>query len=216
MVPAGVPLRLYLTKRVSKRMDAPVLAKLAAPVFSFDHEVIPSGTQAIGHVSRLESVPKWQRVRATLGGDFTPLHVAEVEFTSLVLPDGREMQLHTVPSAGLNSLLPLRPPKQRNQNAQSATGLVGTAKQNLKDQAGAQIDRVKSIPDLVRGTDKKEWLSDYLMSRLPYHPQYVRSRTRFDAELVAPLNSGSEAVTSGTMARRGQESGSRPLTLYGC
>jgi hypothetical protein len=205
MIPAGVPLRLYLTKRVSKRMDALVEAKLAVPVYAFDHEVIPSGTRAVGHVSRLESVPKWQRVRAILGGDFTPLHVAQVEFTSLVLPDGREMQLHTVSSAGLNSLLPLRPPKQRNPSAQSASGLVGTAKQNLKDQTDAQIDRIRSLPDLVRGTDKKEWLSDYLMSRLPYHPQYVRSRTRFDAELATPLNFGSEAVTPGSMALLGSQ-----------
>jgi len=185
---------LYLTKRVSKRVNAAVEAKLLGPVYAFDHEVIPAGTQAIGHVSRLQSVSKWERTRAILGGDFTPLHVAQIEFTSLVLPDGREVQVQTVSSAGLNSLFPLRPLKQRNPNTQTAGGVVGATKQKVKDQANAQIDRVKSIPDLVRGTNKKEWLSDYLMSRLPYHPQYVRSRTRVDAELAAPLNFGSEAV----------------------
>jgi hypothetical protein len=199
-VPAGVPLRLYLTKRVPKRMDAPVKAQLAEPVYSFDREVIPSGTQAIGRVSRIESVSKWQRVRAILAGDFTPLHVAQIDFTSLRLADGREIQLQTVPSEGLNSLLPFRPPKKRVQNAQDASGIVATSKQQIKDQANAQIDRIKSLPGLVRGTDKKEWLSDYLMSRLPYHPQYVRSRTRFDAELAAPLNFGSEAVTPDAMS----------------
>ncbi|MGP0076741.1 MAG: hypothetical protein ACLPWF_32915 [Bryobacteraceae bacterium] len=204
-VPAGVPLRLYLTKRIPKRRDAPVEAKLAEPVYAFDREVIPSGTQAIGHVSRLESVSKWQRARAILGGDFTPLRVAQVDFTSLRLADGREIQLHTFSSAGLNSLLPLRPPKKRNQNAQSSSGLVATTKQNLKDQADAQIDRIKSLPDLVRGTDKKEWLSDYLMSRLPYHPQYVRSRTRFDAELAAPISFGAEAITPGAMTLLGSQ-----------
>src|ERR1700681_2636574 len=102
-VPAGVPLRLYLTKRVSKRVKAAVEAKLAGPVYAFDREVIPTGTQAIGHVSRLQPVSKWERTRAILGGDFTPLHVAQVEFTSLVLPGGSEMQLHTVPSEGLGS-----------------------------------------------------------------------------------------------------------------
>src|SRR5260370_41187682 len=80
-VPASVPLRLYLTKRVSKRVGAPVEAKLLGPVYAFDHEVIPAGTQAIGHVSRLQSVSKWERTRAILGGDFTPLHVAQIEFT---------------------------------------------------------------------------------------------------------------------------------------
>jgi hypothetical protein len=102
-VPASVPLRLYLTKRVSKRVGAPVDAKLIAPVYAFDHEVIPAGTKAIGHVSRLEPVSKWARTSAILGGDFTPLKVAELEFTRLVLPDGREVQVQTVASAGLNS-----------------------------------------------------------------------------------------------------------------
>jgi len=204
-VPASVPLRLYLTNRVSKRVGAPVEAKLLGPVYAFDHEVIPAGTQAIGHVSRLQSVSKWERTRAILGGDFTPLHVAQIEFTSLVLPDGREVQVQTVSSAGLNSLFPLRPLKQRNPNTQTAGGVVGATKQKVKDQANAQIDRVKSIPDLVRGTDKKEWLSDYLMSRLPYHPQYVRNRTRFDAELAAPLNFGSESVAADSLALLGSQ-----------
>jgi hypothetical protein len=204
-VPASVPLRVYLTKRVSKRVGAPVDGKLVGPVYAFDHLVIPAGTQAIGHVSRLESISKWERTRAILGGDFTPLHVAQIEFTSLTLPDGREVPVQTVSSAGLNSLFPLRPPKQRNPNAQSAGGVVGAAKQKVKDQANAQIDRVKSIPDLVRGTNKKEWLSDYMMSRLPYHPQYVRSRTRFDAELAAPLNFGSEAVAADSLALLGSQ-----------
>jgi hypothetical protein len=42
-VPSGVPLRLYLTKRVSKRVGAPVEAKLLEPIFAFDREVIPRG-----------------------------------------------------------------------------------------------------------------------------------------------------------------------------
>ena len=47
-VSSGVPLRLYLTKRVSKRLASPVEAKLLEPVFAFDREVIPAGTIALG------------------------------------------------------------------------------------------------------------------------------------------------------------------------
>jgi hypothetical protein len=205
IVPASVPLRLYLTKRVSKRLGAPVDARLIGPVYAFDHEVIPAGSEAIGHVSRLEPVSKWARTRAILGGDFTPLRVAEVEFTSLVLPGGREVQVQTVATAGLNSFFSTRPGKKTNPTAQPSTGIVSGAKKKVKDQANAQIDRIKGIPDLVRGTDKKEWLSDYLMSRLPYHPQYVRSKTRFDAELAAPLAFGSEAMAPDSLRLLGSE-----------
>jgi hypothetical protein len=121
--------------------------------------------------------------------------VAEVEFTSLVLPGGREVKVQTVASAGLNSFFSARSGKKADPTAQTSGGVMSGAKQKVKDQANAQIDRIKGIPDLVRGTDKKEWVSDYLLSRLPYHPQYVRSKTRFDAELAAPLAFGSEAVT---------------------
>src|SRR5260370_887551 len=60
-VPSGAPLRLYLTKRLSKRTGAPVEAKLLEPVFAFDREVIPAGTVAQGQVSRVQPVGKWQR-----------------------------------------------------------------------------------------------------------------------------------------------------------
>jgi hypothetical protein len=56
---------LYLTKRVSKWIAAPIEAKLLEPVFAFDREVIPAGTVALGKVSRTQPVPKWQRVRAS-------------------------------------------------------------------------------------------------------------------------------------------------------
>jgi hypothetical protein len=205
-VPTGVPLRLYLTKRASKRFNAPVEAKLLSPVFAFDREVIPAGTQALGHVSRVQPVSGWQRARAILGGDFSPLHVAEVEFTSLQLADGRSIELHTTESTGLTSLFPLKPPKQRSQSGQSSNGgILGTGKQKARDAIDAQVARVKSIPDIVRGPGKKEWLYDYAMSRLPYHPQYVRSRTRFDAELASPLIFGSETITVGSLALLGSQ-----------
>jgi hypothetical protein len=141
-----------------------------------------------------------------LGGDFTPLHVAQLEFTSLLLADGRTIELHTIESPGLNSLVPLKPPKQRNQNGQSNNGgILGAGKQKARDTIDAQIARVKSIPDIVRGPGKREWLYDYAMSRLPYHPQYVRNRTRFDAELQSPLSFGTENVNSNSLALLGSQ-----------
>jgi len=205
-VPAGVPLRLYLTKRVPKRSNAPVDAKLLTPVYAFDHEVIPAGTQVLGHVSRVQSVSRWERARAILGGDFTPLHVVQIEFTSLLLADGRSMELHTIESPGLNSLVPLKPPKQQSQSVPSNNGgVLGAGKQKARDAIDAEVARIKGIPDMVRAPGKKAWLYDYAMSRLPYHPQSVRSRTRFDAELQSPLSFGSEEVTHDSLALLGSQ-----------
>src|SRR5215469_14612813 len=63
-VPSGAPLRLYLTRQVSKRMGAPVEAKLLEPVFACDREVVPAGTVAQGEVSQVQPLDKWQRLRA--------------------------------------------------------------------------------------------------------------------------------------------------------
>jgi hypothetical protein len=204
-VVAGTPLRLFLTKRVSKQSGASVEAKLLAPLYAFDHEVVPAGTQVLGHVSRVQPVSKWERIRAILGGDFSPLRIAQIEFTSL-LPTGGPIEVHTIETDGLKSLVPLKPPKQpKHSGAANNTGIVSAGKEKARAAIDAKIDQIKSIPDMVRGPGKKEWLYDYAMSRLPYHPQYVHNRTRFDAELKSPLSFGSESVTQKSLALLGSQ-----------
>ena len=105
VVQLGVPLRLYLTKRAPKRTGAVVEAKVLDPVYAFDRQVIPAGAVALGKVTRLQPIPNWQRVRAMLNGDFTPLHKAPIEFTTIVMPDGSRLPLHTAESLGLNSIV---------------------------------------------------------------------------------------------------------------
>ena len=56
-VPAGAPLRLYLTKKVSKLAGAPVQGKILEPVFAFDKEVVPAGSVATSFVCWVQTVP---------------------------------------------------------------------------------------------------------------------------------------------------------------
>jgi hypothetical protein len=203
-VPSGAPLRLYLTKRVSKRVGAPVEAKLLQSVFAFDREVLPAGTVAQGEVSRVQPVGKMQRFRAIVNGDFTPLRSAEVEFTTLILPDGRQLSTHTVETVGLNSIFrePSKKSSQPNQNG----GILGTARQTARDRINGAINsRSRGIADLVRGPNKKEKFVDFLWSKLPYHPQYVRRGTRFDAPLQDPLPFGFESVKPADLAQIGSQ-----------
>jgi hypothetical protein len=196
-VPSGVPLRLYLARRVPKRHGALVEAKLLESVFAFDREVLPAGTVALGEVNRVQPVGKWERARAIVNGDFTPLHLAQVEFTTLVLPDGRRLATHTVETVGLTSIYTepsTKPSKKKHPSAgpQSQNGgILGTAKQTAKDRINGAINaRTRGIADIVRGPNKKEKLIDFLWAKLPYHPQYVRRGTRFDASLRDPLPFG--------------------------
>ncbi len=207
-VPSGAPLRLYLTKRVSKRAGAPVEAKLLESVFAFDREVLPAGTVATGEVNRVQPVGKWQRVHAIVNGDFTPLRLAEVEFTTLILPDGRKLTTHTVETVGLNSIY-TEPSKKKNDrtkpNSQNG-GILGTAKQTAKDRINGAINgRSQGIADIVRGPNKREKFIDFLWTKLPYHPQYLRRGTRFDASLRDPLAFGFVPVKQGDFAALGSQ-----------
>ena len=205
-VPAGTPLRLYATKRIPRRLNAPVQAKMLAPVYAFDREVIPAGTEVFGTVTRLRAVPTGERTKAMMSGDFTPLHLAEVRFTSMRLPDGRRIPIDTVESAELNSVFPSKPPKARKQDGQTQKeGTPGAGTQIVKDQIDARVSRLKSIPDVVQGPGKKDKVEEFFLAKLPYHPQFVRARTRFDAELRESLDFGSATVSQSSLALLGSQ-----------
>jgi hypothetical protein len=160
----------------------------------------------LGHVGRIESVSKTKRAVAIMGGDFTPLHEAEVEFDTLLLPDGRRIALHTRESVGLHSIVPLHPRKTgKTPKAAPNGGVLGTGKQQAQAQIEAAKEKVRGLADMVRGPDKKENLEDFVFSKLPYHPQWVRKGTRFDAELIAPLQFGTEIVTSDALRLAGTQ-----------
>ena len=205
IVPAGTPIRAYLTKRMPKRLGAPVEATTIKPVYAFDRETIPAGAHLLGHVSLLEPVSKSARTQAILGGDLTPLHRAKVEFTTVQLSDGRNIPLKTVETECLNTLYPIRPPKLTSQTVPQQQNLARATQQAAKHQIAAGVDRVRSLPALVRSPGKMERLEDYFVTRLPYHPQYVRSRTRIDAELAQSLDFGPASLSNAALALLGTQ-----------
>src|SRR5450432_681633 len=126
----------------------------------------------------------------------------------LTLPDGRTLPLRTLATMGLNSIYTepsTKKPRKAQPQAQNG-GILGTAKQTAKDRInGAIIARTRGIADIVRGPNKKEKLIDFLWSKLPYHPQYVRRGTRFDAPLRDPLQFGFQSVKQGDLAQLGSQ-----------
>jgi hypothetical protein len=211
-VPSGAPLRLYLTGRLSKKIGAPAQAKLMEPVFAFDREVLPAGTVALGKVTHTRPVRKWERLRAILNGDFTPLRTAEVEFTTLRLPDGHELSAHTVETVGLHTIY-IEPRKGQKSHApqpqKQNNGVLGTAKQGatqiVSGRLHGALDRAGAYRDIVRSPNKKEKLVDFLWSKAPYHPQYWRRGTRFDAPLRDPMSFGLAAVKPEEIASLGTQ-----------
>src|SRR5215831_7527452 len=94
-VDKGFPLEVVLTEKLRSKLNEPVHGKIVDPVYVFDRQVIPSGTEILGKVTALQSVGKWKRISSMLAGDFSPLHDPEITFDTLVLPDGKEIPINT-------------------------------------------------------------------------------------------------------------------------
>ncbi len=197
-VEAGTPLRLYLTERAGYHLGQMVHGRFAEPVWAFDRIVIPAGTSVQGTITSLRPVSKYARTLAIVRGDFTPLKEAEVSFGEITPSGGKPLGIDSTPSLGLASIyIPPRPGKNGKaatpsspQNTRSA-GIKAFIKQQALTQANS---RSNGFLDFVRGPNKREWLENFLWSKLPYHPQSYRSGTRFDAVLDKPLDFGETEV----------------------
>jgi hypothetical protein len=196
-VEAGTPLRLYITHRAWYRRNETIEARLAEPVWAFDRIVIPAGTVVHGQVTTLDPVPGMVRARAIVGGDFTPLKRAEVSFTRLTLADGRTMLFHTQSSQGLSTIYVPPSAKKSKKKQNIKPGKPSRVRQFLKQQAQSQINsRSRGFFDLIRGPNKREWVENFLLEKLPYHPQWYRAGTRFDVILKQPLDFGDIVIRS--------------------
>ena len=189
-VPAETPLRLYLTKRLWFHQGAPVTARVIDAVWAFDRVVIPAGTLLQGNITSLQKISRFARARAMLGGDFTPLKQAELSFNSLDFADGRQMPISVVPALGLDTIYVL---KQRSTNtaSPSPSTLNGRLRQQVRQDYESKRD---SAVYFVSGQNKKEWVEEWLLGKLPYHPQLYRTRTRVDVVLRQPLMFGQATV----------------------
>jgi hypothetical protein len=198
-ISSGVPLRLYIPQRLRMHQGELVHARLIDPIYAFDRVVVPEGVEVLGHITSFERAPKLVRTEAILGGDFTPLHAARVEFTTVLMPDGSHLEIHTAYSLGLDSIYVPPPPSKKQNGAKSPagkkSGAVGAAKQQINAGIRGQITaRSRGLADLIHGPHKLERLEDLLITKLPYHPQWYPRGTRFDAVLREPLNFGDAAI----------------------
>ena len=186
------------------RTGAPVEGKLIAPVYAFDRVVIPADATVRGHVTTLDPVSKGRRIQAIIGGDFTPIHFARVEFTEVSMPDGRILPVQTRDSEGLPTLYsPSRAQKTSNKPG-SRSGALSRAKEQVQQQIES---RTQGVISLVRGPDKKERIEDFLIQKLPYRPQWYRRNTRFDAVLRQPLSFGTAPLPAASVRDIGLPAG---------
>jgi len=109
-LPAGTPLKVIVDEEIRVRsVGQPVQGKTTEPIYAFDKLLVPAGSRVTGKIAQIDSLSKKVRTPAALNADFSPDRRLTIEFDELVLPDGRQLPLHTDVTPGSGGILQFVP-----------------------------------------------------------------------------------------------------------
>jgi hypothetical protein len=179
-----------------RKVGEPITGRVMQPVYVFDHLVIPVGTVATGRISAIDPVPGRTRTLSALNANFTPSHKLAVVFDELILPAGRHLDLHATIVPGSGQVIRLVIADEHKKN------VVKDAAAQKMDQARAQWNNAMKQ---VESPGRMHLVTRYAVAQLPVHPQYINAGTLYSAELMQPLDFGSESVSSDTLSAIGTQ-----------
>jgi hypothetical protein len=192
VVPKGAALQVALDREVRiKNVGELIHARVVDPVYAFDRLVVPVGSEVVGQITNIGRISLAKRTLSVLDADFSPMREVEIGFNELILPNGKHLALHTRVTANSGEVIQLvTTPATKSQKSlkDKASEKAEQAKHQAKQQWDAAMGKVKTPGRLHR-------LARYAEAQLPVHRQYIPSGTVYFAELDAPLDFGSEAMT---------------------
>ncbi len=196
-VPVGAPLPVVLDREVRiRKTGQPIHGKIAEPIFAFDMLVVPAGSEVTGSVTRIAGVSALKRTMAALDSNFSPTRDVEITFDQLILPGGRRIALHTQVAPASQGVLQFatapEPKSEGKGKKQNAAVKLASEKVNEKKQEINQ--EWETAKKQVTAPGKMHRLKRIAISELPIHPQYIDAGTRFNAELLDPLDFGTEEL----------------------
>ena len=191
-VPSGTAIQVALDSEMRIRNPGQTFrGVLVEPVYAFDQLVIPVGTEVLGRIIRIEPVSAGKRTLAAQDADFTPSRAFQIEFSELILADGRHIPINTVVTPGSGQVirfLTARDAKSNSNAKDVASEKAQQAKAAAKQEWDAAMEQVKQ-PGKIHRAER------YAMAQLPVHPQYVEGGSVYFAELQEPLEFGSEPLS---------------------
>jgi type IV secretory pathway VirB10-like protein len=190
-VPQGTPIQVVLDKEIRiHKVGQPIDGRVAQAIYSFDKLVVPANSEAIGKITHIEGVSDGRRAEAALNANFTPAPKVDVEFSELVLPDGKHIPIRTKVTPGSGQVIQFV-----SVTGGQKTGIGGEISRKKKEaekQVHAQWD---AAIGQVKAPGKLHRVERYLLAELPFHPHYINAGTVYFAELESPLHFGSEPLT---------------------
>src|SRR6267154_2597781 len=168
VVGSGNDLRCRLEKglRITKAGE-PITARLVEPVYVGTALAIPEGSTINGHVSSLSTVALNKRTGRLLNGDLTPPRIANVTFDHLVFSDGTSLGIHAKTTVGTSGLK--------------------TSQYLPKAQRPGIRQKIKEAAKPLSEPNKLQRLGKAVVTKVPFHPEYIDQGTIFDASLVDPV-----------------------------
>ena len=191
-VPAGTPIKVALDSEVRIRyVGQSIHGKTTEPVYAFDKLLIPVGTEVTGKISAIDTVPKKTRTLEAMDGNFSPVRAVHVQFDELVMAGGRRVAMQTVASPAPNGVLRFVPAnskaEKKNKVEDAASKKVSQTRQEIRRQ-WAELQKQIHEPG------KMHKVKRLAIAQLPVHPQYIDVGTSFNADLLQPLDFGTESV----------------------
>lgn len=191
-VPKGSALQVVLDCEVRiKAVGQPIHGHIVEPVYAFDKLFIPAGTEVNGKISQIEGVPAGARTLAALNANLTPARQIEVEFTELLMADGKHIPIQTSVVPGSEQVLQFVSAAE-SQKKKDVKDVVTQKERQAKEEAQRQFE---AAMQQVKEPGKMHRLEKTALAQFPVHPQYVDAGTVYFAELEKPLQFGSEPLT---------------------
>ncbi len=172
-LPTGTSLQVEILRPYPMKAGESIEGHLVYPLYAGGRLLVPQNTVVRGTVTALEP-DRNERWHGRLLGDFTPFHIARVQFDALVLPRG-PMPIRT--SGTVTGAPAVRLEAAGTRPKQSLVAREwDLAKTRLHQQVALFTD-----PGL--GDRAKQML----YHQLPYHPERIPAHTAWTFELSAPV-----------------------------
>lgn len=173
VLPAGTSLQVETDHSYPMKAGETIQGRLVYPLYLNGKLAVPAHALVAGKVTSLTPDRK-QRWHARLMGDFTPFHIAQVEFNEMTL-DGKPLTLRTTGAV-------TGAPVLRLSAAGTTTKKSLIAREWTKAKASAH-DRIAYFTAPGFGERAKQ----LLYHQLPYHPQSIPAHTAWTFDLAQPV-----------------------------
>jgi hypothetical protein len=169
--------------------------------------LIPVGTVVNGKVSAIDPVPKMTRTMQAANGNFSPGPKVHLHFDEMVMADGKTVVLHTVASPAPDGVLRFvaanEAEKKKKKKKKKKYKVQEVASNKVSATRQAIHQQWTDLQNKIHEPRKMHKVKRIFLAELPVHPQYLDAGTSFNANLLQPLNFGTEAVMPEAMSEIG-------------